>query len=159
MTVTGNLFIALRNHLRGGPCRVYFADMKLNVQVDNAFYYPDVLVICAETDHAQSQYKSAPSLVVKVLSPSISAYDRGAKFASYRKLPSLREYVLIDPDRMAVDLFRKDAEGRWVLYPSEVGDVVEFASVNLTLPIKALYQDVELPEPQPGHGTPDFKQK
>ena len=133
--------------------------MKLQVEADNAFFYPDVFVTCAESDRAHSHYKAAPSLVVEVLSPTTSAYDRGAKFAAYRKLPSLREYVLIDPDRMAVDLFRKDAEGHWVLYPSEVGDVVEFASVNLTLPIKALYQDVELPEPQPGHGTPDFKQK
>ena len=150
VTVAGNIFMALRNHLRGGPCRVFIADMKLHVQADNAFYYPDVFVSCAETDRAQDQYKSAPSLVVEVLFPSTSAYDRGAKFASYRKLPSLREYVLIDPQRLSVDLFRRDDNGRWVLYPAEAGHVVEFASVGLSLPIEALYEDVDL---QPGQAA------
>ena len=144
VTVAGNMAVVLHSHLRGGPCRVFIARMKLFVQADDAFYYPDVFVTCAEADRAQDQYKSAPTLVVEVLSPSTGAYDRGAKFASYRKLPSLREYVLIDPQRLSVDLFRRDEGGRWALYPSEAGQVVELASVGLALPIEALYEEVEL---------------
>lgn len=142
VTIAGNLFMALRNHLRGGPCRVFIADMKLRVQADNAFLYPDVFVTCTESDRAQEQYKSDPCLVAEVLSPSTSAYDRGGKFASYRKLPSLREYVLIDTQRQSVDLFRLDGNGRWVLYPSEAGQAVEFDSIGLTMPIELLYEDV-----------------
>ena len=151
VTVAGNVFMALRNHLRGGPCRVFIADMKLFVQADDAFYYPDVFVTCAESDRAQEQHKSAPTLVVEVLSPSTGAYDRGAKFTSYRKLPSLREYLLIDPQRLSVDLFRRDEGGRWALYPSEAGQTVELASVGLVLPIEALYEDVEPAQAGPGH--------
>ncbi|MFT4243655.1 MAG: Uma2 family endonuclease [Acidovorax sp.] len=142
VTVALNVAIALRSHLRGGPCSVFISDMKLHVQADDAFYYPDVFVTCAESDRAESRHKSTPSLVVEVLSSSTAAYDRGAKFASYRKLPSLREYVLIDPERLSVDLFRRGDDGHWVLHPFVAGERVEFSSVGLALPIEDLYEDV-----------------
>lgn len=145
VTIAGNLYMALRNHLRGGPCSVFISDMKLRVEEDNAFFYPDVFVSCAEADRAQSHHKSAASLVVEVLSPSTSAYDRGAKFASYRKLTTLREVALIDSERLSVDLFRRDEQGRWVLYPFDApGQQVELASVGLRLPIETLYEAVHL---------------
>lgn len=130
VTLAGNVAMALRNHLRGSPCRVFISDMKLQVEAANAFFYPDVFVTCAESDRAHSHYKAAPSLVVEVLSPTTSAYDRGAKFAAYRKLPSLREYALVDTERHSIDLFRRGDSGHWVLYPFEVGHTVEFASVG-----------------------------
>jgi Uma2 family endonuclease len=146
VTLAGNLFMALRNHLRGGPCSVFIADMKLQVEADNAFFYPDVFVTCAESDRAHSHFKTAPTLVVEVLSPTTSAFDRGAKFAAYRKLPSLREYALVDTERQSVDLFRRDDTGHWVLYPSERGEMVEFASVGLSVPVEQLYEDVSTAE-------------
>ena len=146
VTIAGNLYMALRRHLRGGPCSVFISDMKLQVAEDNAFFYPDVFVTCADTDRAQSHYKSAPTLVAEVLSPSTSAYDRGAKFAAYRKLPSLREYALVDTERLSIDLFRRDETGHWVLYPSEGGDAVEFASVGLSVPVDRVYEDVNMEE-------------
>lgn len=142
VTVAGNVFFPLRAHLRGGPCSVFISDMKLRVETDDAFFYPDVFVTCAESDRTETRYKSAPTLTAEVLSPSTSAYDHGAKFAAYRKLPSLREYVLIDPERLSEDLFRRDNNGRWVLYPSEAGEPVEFASLDLCVPIETPYEDV-----------------
>ena len=68
-TLAGSVFMALRNHLRGGPCSVFISVMKLQVEADNAFFYPDVFVTCAVSDRAHSHYKAAPSLVVEVLSP------------------------------------------------------------------------------------------
>ena len=149
VTLAGNVFMALRNHLRGGPCSVFISDMKLRVEADNAFFYPDVFVTCAESDRAHSHYKAAPSLVVEVLSPTTSAYDRGAKFAAYRKLPSLREYALVDTERLSIDLFRRDETGHWVLYPSEGGDTVEFASVGLSVPVDRVYEDVNMAGKEP----------
>lgn len=143
VTIALNIAMALRAHLHGGPCRVYISDMKLRVEEEDAFFYPDVFVTCAEADRPQTHCKSEPCLVVEVLSPATSAYERGAKFAAYRKLASLREYALIDPERLSVDLFRWDDEReRWVLHPYEGGDAVELASVGLTLPIEALYEGV-----------------
>ena len=157
VTVAGNVYMALRNHLRGSPCSVFISDMKLRVEEDNAFFYPDVFVTCAESDRGQSHSKSAPVLVVEVLSPATSAYDRGAKFAAYRKLPTLREYALIDPERLSLDLFRRDGDSkRWVLHPIEAGGHVEWASVGLQVPLEALYEDVPMTTtgPQP-HPAPD----
>lgn len=156
VTVAGNVYMALRNHLRGSPCSVFISDMKLRVEEDNAFFYPDVFVTCADSDRGQSHSKSAPVLVVEVLSPATSAYDRGAKFAAYRKLPTLREYALIDPERLSLDLFRRDGDSkRWVLHPIEAGSHVEWASVGLQVPLEALYEDVPITTgPQP-HPAPD----
>ena len=157
VTVAGNVYMALRNHLRGSPCSVFISAMKLRVEEDNAFFYPDVFVTCAESDRGQSHSKSAPVLVVEVLSPATSAYDRGAKFAAYRKLPTLREYALIDPERLSLDLFRREGDSkRWVLHPIEAGGHVEWASVGLQVPLEALYEDVPMTTtgPQP-HPAPD----
>ena len=82
--------------------------------------------------------------MVEVLSPTTSAYDRGAKFAAYRKLPSLREYVLADTERHSIDVFRRDDSGHWVLYPFEAGHTVEFASVGMSVALTQLYEDVSV---------------
>ena len=106
----------------------------------------------AAPDREQGQYKCAPSLVVEVLSPSTRAYDRGAKFAAYRKLPSLSEYLLIDSERLSADLFRRDETGRWVLYPFDTAaQQVELASVGLQLPLQVLYEDVRLEKSASAH--------
>lgn len=143
VTIAGNLYMALRQHLRGKPCGVYISDMKLRVAADDAFYYPDVFVSCSADDRAQRLYKSEPLLVAEVLSASTAAFDRGYKFASYRKLGSLREYLLIDSERESADLFTRDAQGRWVLDAVTPGGVVRLDSVALELPLEQLYEAVD----------------
>lgn len=141
-TVALNIAALLKNHLRDGPCRVYISDMKAHLEQANAFFYPDVMVTCDPRDRETDYYKRYPSLIVEVLSDSTGAYDRGGKFAIYRQLDSLREYVLIDPDTASVDCFRKDAQGHWVLYPYGAGETVELASVELRVVIEAVYEGV-----------------
>lgn len=143
VTVSGNLFILLRNHLRGGPCRVYMVDMKARVDAANCFFYPDVVVTCDPRDRITDYYKSHPVFIAEVLSASTAAFDRGRKFSAYRQLDSLREYLLIDPEALSADCFRRDDSGHWVLYPYEAGSTVELASMGLSLPIEALYEDVD----------------
>lgn len=144
VTISLNLATALRTQLRGTPCRVFMLDMKLRIAASNAYFYPDAFVTCDQDDRNRPLQKNSAVLVAEVLSPSTSAYDRGQKFAHYRKLPELREYALIDSERLSVDLFRRDDSGHWVLYPSTAGEIVEFASVGLSLPIEVLYEDVSL---------------
>ena len=145
-TVAGNLYIALRQHLRGSPCRVYGSDVKLQVESAGSYFYPDLMVTCSAADAADRLIKREPVLVVEVLSPSTAAYDRGDKFADYRMLPSLREYLLIDVASQRCDLFRKRPEdGLWVLHPSGADEVVQLASVDLTVTPEALWADLEPP--------------
>jgi Uma2 family endonuclease len=77
--------------------------------------YPDVFVTCDSSDLATDMIFKAPSLVLEVLSPTTQAYDRSQKFALYRRLPSLREYVLVDPETRRVEAFRRTEQGQWVL--------------------------------------------
>lgn len=144
-----NIAALLKNHLRGGPCRVYMADMKVRVEAVNLFFYPDVLVTCDPSDRSSDYFKSHPTLIVEVLSESTGAYDRGTKFEHYRQLDSLQEYVLVDPERLSVDCFRRDASGHWVLYPSGSGETVVLDSVDFRSPIEAFYEDVAFPEKLP----------
>jgi Uma2 family endonuclease len=103
-TVALNVAIALRLHLRGSRCRVYASDVRLRVEAADCYFYPDVMVTCSDADLGDRVLKSEPVLVVEVLSPSTAAFDRGDKFADYRALPSLREYLLIDVDRQRCEL-------------------------------------------------------
>ena len=146
VTITMNLSMLLRNHLRGSGCRVYMADMKAQIQAINRYYYPDVMVTCDTQDRELEYFKSSPCLIVEVLSGSTEAFDRGKKFTDYRHLKSLQEYVLISQDTMSVECFRRNEEGRWVLYPYEKGEEVHLASVDFRCAIATIYEDVVLPE-------------
>ena len=142
VTVAGNLYIALRQHLSGSPCRTYMSDMRLHVAAANSYFYPDVLVTCSALDQASAMVKTEPRLIVEVLSPTTAAYDRGLKFSHYRTLTSLEEYVLVDLDTRATDCYRKGADGLWVLHPFARGEAVELTSVALTVPAAQLFAEV-----------------
>ena len=143
VTVCGNVYIALRQHLSGTPCRTFMSDMKLHVAAANSYFYPDVVVTCSATDQASALVKAEPLLLVEVLSPSTAAYDRGEKFARYRRLGSLQEYVLIDIDTRCTDLYRKGADGMWVLHPFDKGQTVHLASVNVDISAEQLFAEVD----------------
>jgi Uma2 family endonuclease len=142
VTVCGNFYIALRQHLSGSPCRTYMSDMKLNVASANQYFYPDVMVTCSALDQTNALIKSDPKLIVEILSPSSAAYDRGLKFGFYRALPSLQEYVLVDLDARTTDCYRKGADGLWVLHPFASGETVALASVALEISAEQLFAEV-----------------
>lgn len=143
VTVTGNVYMALRQHLRGTPCRVFMADVKVQVASANSFFYPDVLVTCSDADRASRLVKREPSLLVEVLSPSTASYDRGQKFALYRQLDSLQEYAVIDIAERSADVYRKGADGLWVLHPFARGKAVTLGSVGVTISGDALFAEVD----------------
>lgn len=141
--VSGNAFALLKHHLRGSDCSTYMADMKVRINADEAFLYPDVMITCDPTDRNRNYQKHAPVLIIEVLSPRTEGYDRGGKFALYRELDSLREYVLIDPRIYRVDMFRRNSENRWELYTwDDPQDTVEFVSVGFECQLADLYEDV-----------------
>ena len=129
----------LRLHLRGTNCKAFIGDVRVRVERADAYFYPDVLVTCAPGDLADPKLSSIrePRLIVEVLSPSTASYERGQKFALYRTLPSLEEYVLLDLETKTIDVFRKNpagdagAQAVWELHPSDAfGGTVRFQSVD-----------------------------
>ncbi len=138
---TLNLATVLRRELKGSPCRVFVESVKTRVEAANCFFYPDVVVSCDPRDRLTPDYISHPVLVVEVLSDSTAAFDRGAKFAAYRKLDSLQEYVLVDVAAQRIELFRRNPENHWVLY--DAGDTLELASLSLNLDVAELLDDTQ----------------
>jgi Uma2 family endonuclease len=138
---TGNLYNILRRELKGTPCRVFIESVKTRVEAANCYFYPDVVVTCDLRDRHTPDFVSHPLLVVEVLSESTAAFDRGPKFAAYRQLPSLQDYVLIDVAAQRIEVFRRNPENHWVLYDYLMGDNVELASLALNLPVADVLDD------------------
>jgi Uma2 family endonuclease len=140
--VAGNAYIALRAHLKGTPCRVFIQEMKLQVEKADSYFYPDVFVTCGENDAKQQLIKSEAKLIVEVLSPSTTAFDRGYKFEAYRSLPTLQEYVLIDPQAQTAEVYRRSSNEEWVLRAFPRGQGLALQSVELTISAQDLFADV-----------------
>jgi len=137
-----NVASRLRTLARGGPCRVFIADMKVRVAQWNAFYYPDVMVVCNPAD-AQAYYKESPSLIVEVLSPATEQIDRREKLLAYRTLASLREYVLIAQDQRQIEIYRRAEAGAWQLQTLEAGDALQLETLTASLSQDEVYEDVD----------------
>ena len=142
VTVCLNVAMALRQHLRGTPCRTFMADMKVQANANSSYFYPDVVVTCSAADADSRQIKREPRLIVEVLSPGTEAYDRGEKFLRYRQIASLSEYVLVDFENRRVDVFRKQSDGLWVLHPFDAQTPVTLASVDVVVDADTLYAEI-----------------
>jgi Uma2 family endonuclease len=138
-----NLYRALYPHLRAKDCRINVADAKLGITTTGPFLYPDLLVTCDARDRRAIEFVQFPCLLVEVLSPSTEAYNRGGKFAQYRRLESLREYALISSDSISVDIFRLNDRGKWELTPYCEGETLQLASIDFECPIELLYEDIK----------------
>lgn len=136
--IAGRLHAALLAHLTR-PCRVFMSDMK--VRVDEDFYYPDVAVTCEPVD-AKAYFITEPLLIVEVLSDSTERTDRHEKRLAYQRLESLKEYVLVAQDRMQVEVYRRVDGKDWEVERFDERDDLRLESVDLTLPLTDIYQDV-----------------
>ncbi|MDD5034005.1 MAG: Uma2 family endonuclease [Methylococcaceae bacterium] len=138
--ISMNIGAALVNALRGKPCRVYGADMKLHIQKQDLFVYPDIQVLC-ENGVRHGLYVENPVLVVEVLSPSTESYDRGLKFERYRSIESLAYYLLIDQGRRHAELFERESDGSWRL--TEPQERLVFPALEVELEVNEIYRQVE----------------
>jgi len=147
-----NLLALLKPHLRGKHCKVLGGDAKVGVTDLGPFHYPDVSVTCDDRDRTARDYIRYPCLLVEVLSESTEAFDRGRKFQHYRRIDTLREYVLISQDQKSVECYRLNQQGRWELFhytcDAEAAETtqIELTSVGLTFSFDQLYEDVNLLE-------------
>ncbi len=139
--VVMNLSRALGNALAGTRCQAFSESAKV-APADNTILYPDIFVTCDPADLRTDMIFRAPKLVVEVLSPTTQAYDR-QKFALYRRMASLLEYGLIDPDTQRVEVFRRGADGLWVLHDMSESMTLEFASVDFRMLLADLFDGVE----------------
>lgn len=127
-------------------CSVFGGEVKVRIELANAFVYPDAMVVCGKVERFGDRPDAVtnPVIVVEVLSDSTGSWDRGGKFRQYELLPSVREYVLVEQKEAQIDVFRRDEKGFWLLERYAGLDAsVEFKSVGVSIPCKRIYHRVE----------------
>jgi Uma2 family endonuclease len=143
--IAGNLHGEIWTRLRGKACEVYVNDLRVKVNPTGLYTYPDIVALCGEAlledEHLDTLLN--PAVIVEVLSDSTEAYDRGEKFAHYRRLESLREYVLVSQNKIRIEHFRRAAE-EWILTEVSGPDaVLHLESVDCHIAVSAIYEKVE----------------
>jgi Uma2 family endonuclease len=147
--IVGSFHAALYMRLRGGPCRAFVSDLRVQIAAGRRYAYPDILACCGDVRTVDGVLDTLtnPALIVEVLSPSTEAYDRGEKFTHYRAIESLQEYVLVAQDRVMVERYVRHGEFWMYAAFSDLDGAVELTSVGCTIPLREIYENVDLPGP------------
>jgi Uma2 family endonuclease len=133
----------IRDALRGKPCRVYSSDVRVRIRETGLSTYPDLSVVCGslETDEEDRDAITNPVVLVEVLSDSTEAYDRGAKAAHYRRIPSLREYVFVAQDARRLELYRLNEHERWELVEAGPGEKLKLSALGIEIEVDRVYEN------------------
>ena len=143
--IAGNFFRELSSQLRTRACEAYMNDLRVKVSPTGMYTYPDIVAVCGEVLLEDTHFDTLlnPTVIVEVLSESTEAYDRGEKFAHYRRLDTLREYVLVAQDKIRVEHFRREGE-EWILSEVSGADAtLHLASIDCHISVAAIYEKVE----------------
>lgn len=144
-SVVTNLVIELGLQMRGRPCRLYSSDMRVAPSADGPFSYPDVVALCGQPvllDGVRDTLCN-PSVIIEVLSPATEAFDRGEKFVQYRRIESLRSYLLVSQGAMRIEHFERQADGPWLLTDfSRPEEAIELPAIGCKLSLAAVYDKV-----------------
>jgi Uma2 family endonuclease len=171
--IVTNLISDLREQLRGQRCEVYPVDMKVQIAKNGLFTYPDVVIVCGRPEFFDDveDVLLNPTLLIEVLSKSTYSYDRGFKSGSYRKLPSLAAYVLIEQEFPHIEHYQRSnpagglrsnpagglrsADETWLLNESDALDkAIELPSIGCRLELKSVYDKVSFETESEGETTP-----
>ena len=143
--IVGNLAGELHHALKGGPLRVYAVNLRLRVNPDRLYTYPDINVVCGELKLSDDRKDTAvnSTVLVEVLSPSTEARDRGFKFTHYRHIESLQEYVLVWQSEPRLEIYRRQPAGDWLLSEvSGLDSTCRFGSLGCEVPLSEIYSGV-----------------
>lgn len=146
----GNIYSELRNELKRkkSNCKPLTSEIKLNIEDQNIYVYPDTMVVCGGIEKSVKEENSVvnPILIVEVLSKSTANYDRGDKFFLYKQISTLQEYVLIEQDKAQVDVFyKKPGSDLWRISRFEgLETAIKFQSIDVEIKMSELYFEVEI---------------
>jgi len=146
VSIVSNIVGELRNQLRQRPCQVYSTDLRLSVNANQRYTYPDVMVVCEKPQFLDKELDTLlnPDLIVEVLSESTRNYDRGDKFQQYRGIPSFREYLLVDQAKFHVERYSRQNDGTWSLWETDdMNASIQLDSVGAKLPLTEIYFKID----------------
>ncbi|MGA2175696.1 MAG: Uma2 family endonuclease [Verrucomicrobiota bacterium] len=143
-----NITSEFSKQLKGSPCMAYNTDLRVKVQAAGLYTYPDLSVACGDQQFEDEQVDVLlnPTVLAEILSESSESYDRGKKFALYRQIPSLREYLLVSQDKPQIEQFIRQAGGEWLLRDVVGMDgKLTLPSLNITVALAEVYANVQFP--------------
>jgi len=143
--IVGNIYASLHGQLRKRSCEVYATDMRVKVSATGLYTYPDVVVVCGSPQLEDEHFDTLlnPTVLIEVLSASTEDYDRGKKFARYRRLESLCDYLLVAQDRMHVEQYTRQPDGAWRFSEAEQPEAkVVLASIDCELVLDEIYEKI-----------------
>lgn len=143
--IAGNCIADINHFLRGKDCIVTPGDLRIQIESLNLFTYPDISIICGKPEFYQNRKDSVtnPVVLIEVISPSTDDYDHNKKFAFYRLIPSLQEYILISSTDIHVEIYRKQSTFKWEFTEYRTAaELFTIESVGLTLQVADLYRNV-----------------
>jgi Uma2 family endonuclease len=138
-TVTINAIAALGSRLRGKPC--FPRTGNRSVRTIRGTRRPDVLIECAKPDPL-SLDAADPRVVIEVLSPSTTRYDRFRKLEEYKLNPAIRVILLVDTEAPRVMVWRRSADGWGYVDLAGLDPVIELPEIHAALPMAELYLDL-----------------
>ena len=152
--ITANIVGEMRNRLRGGPCRALESNMRVASRETNRYVYPDASAICDPPEFDPEDVNQTtilnPRVIFEVLSESTEAYDRGEKFSHYRRIPSLREYVLVAQNQALVETFLRQDDETWSLIAWEgLERTARIRSLEIEIPLSEIYAGVDFEADRP----------
>lgn len=142
--ISVNVTREISSSLKGRPCEVYAADMRVRLEGARFYTYPDVVAVCGEPLFEDGQLDTLlnPTAIFETLSPTTAAYDRGEKFAYYRQIASLQDYVLLSQDRILVEHFTRQGELWLYRALDSPEDVLHLVSIDCHIPLAEIYDKV-----------------
>ena len=146
--ITVNMILRLGNLLDDLEYSLYVGDLRVRAGVSGSYLYPDVVIVRGKPRFEDDVFDTLlnPAVVVEVLSPSTEARDRGEKFAQYRQLESLQEYILILQESVHVEHYLRKGS-QWLLTEFRNSeDALPIVSADCELPLQHIYRLVEFPD-------------
>jgi Uma2 family endonuclease len=140
--IVANLIIEIGVQLRDKPCRVYASDLKVGIPRANAYFYPDVTVVCGETKFiaGKSEVISNPIVILEVLSESTSNFDRGVKFLAYQKIETLQEYILVTQSEILVEHYVRKDSTSWIYTEFDEREaILKLSSIGCNIKLNDIY--------------------
>jgi Uma2 family endonuclease len=137
--ICARMALVLGNALANSPCMVYTSDVRMQL-AERQYLYPDLVVACGEQSGTMLVN---PSVIIEVLSPTTEKRDRGAKFKTYKTLPSVQEYMLIGSEDSAIEVHRRQGHF-WKEQHYYEGDLIELKSLGISFPFDEVYRRIRL---------------
>jgi Uma2 family endonuclease len=151
-----NILTDLNAQFEGRPCEVHGPELRVKVSQTGLYTYPDIVALCGEPRFEDDHFDTLlnPQLIIEVLSPSTESYVRGRKFAHYRAIDSLREYILVSQTECRVERFVRQDDNSWVYSENtDLNSSLELTSVACRLPLGRVYYRVDFERARSAEGA------